>query len=95
MAKWQMWLNSLSTPGGNLLLLAVFVSALLSLTVHVLHKDGQDSNQVTTDILSTFSGFSGALLQALRGRSTDVGAQPPNTTTTSTTTVAAQDVPKP
>lgn len=75
MQKWQAFLNSISTPGGNLLLLAVFVSCLLGLVLHVLHHG--DDNQVTTVILSTFSGFSGALLQALRGRSSDIPSIPP------------------
>ena len=82
MQKWQAFLNSLSTPGGNLLLLCVFVSCLLALVLHVLHHG--DEGQVTTVILSTFSGFAGALLQALRGRTSDIPTNPtgPNATTT-------------
>lgn len=75
MPKWQFFLNSLATPGGNLFLLVAFVSLLLALVLHVLHHS--DSGQTTTVILSTFSGFSGALLQALRGRSSDIPAAPP------------------
>lgn len=75
MTKWQFFLSSLSTPGGNLFLLVVFVGLLLALVLHVLHHS--DSGQVTTVILSTFSGFSGALLQALRGRSSDIPTTPP------------------
>jgi hypothetical protein len=76
MQKWQQFLNSISTPGGNLLLLAFYVAALLALVIHVLHH--ADNGQIVTVILSTFSGFSGALLQALRGRTSDIPpAQPP------------------
>lgn len=76
METWQKFLNSISTPGGNLLLLAVFVSTLLGLVLHVLHHG--DTGQVQTVILATFSGFSGALLQALRGRTSDVPAPKTN-----------------
>lgn len=69
-AAWQGILNSLGTPGGNLLLLCIFVSSLLALVVHVLHHS--DDSTVTTTILNTFTGFSGALLQSFRGRTSDV-----------------------
>lgn len=75
MDTWQKFLNSLSTPGGNLLLLTIFVISMLALVVHVLHHG--DDSQVATVILTTFSGFSGALLQALRGRTSDI-PQPTN-----------------
>lgn len=84
MAKWQTFLNSLSTPGGNLLLLCIFVASLLTLVIHVLHHG--DNGQVATVILSTFSGFSGALLQALRGRTSDIPSSPGTSTTTTSTT---------
>lgn len=74
MNRWQAFLNSISTPGGNLFLLALFVTALLSLTVHVLENPHPNGDQSVTVILSTFSAFSGALLQALRGRSSDIPA---------------------
>jgi hypothetical protein len=88
MAKWQLFLNSLSTPGGNLLLLVVFVASLLGLVLHVLHHG--DEGQVQTVILTTFSGFSGALLQALRGRSSDIPTPTGVTTTTSTATASTK-----
>jgi hypothetical protein len=88
MDSWQKFLNSLGTPGGNLLLLVIFVSCLLGLVLHVLHHG--DDGQVTTVILSTFSGFSGALLQALRGRSSDVPPVSGTTSTTTTQTTEAQ-----
>jgi hypothetical protein len=93
MQKWQTWLTSLSTPGGNLFVLSLFVILLLVLTVHVL--EGHDSGgQVETVILATFSGFSGALLQALRGRSADVPAPPGSTSTTTSTAHSSQAPPE-
>jgi len=72
MNRWQLFLNSISTPGGNLLLLAIFVSAMFTMVVHVLENPHPNGDQAVTVILSTFSAFSGALLQALRGRSSDI-----------------------
>lgn len=80
MTRWQQFLTSLSTPGGNLFLLVTFVVLLLVLVFHILHSSGDA--QVTTVILSTFSAFSGALLQAFKGRSSDL----PNTSTLTTNT---------
>ena len=99
MQKWQAFLTSISTPGGNLFVLCIFVSALLALVLHILHHG--DNGQVTTVILSTFSGFSGALLQGLRGRTSDVPPpQPAPGVTTEVTTKAvsvgaAAEQPKP
>jgi hypothetical protein len=66
MQKWQQFLDSLASKGGNLFVLCVFVGSLLALVLHVLHHS--DDNQATTVLLSTFSGFSGALLAALTGQ---------------------------
>ena len=85
--KWQYFLTSLATSGGNLFLLVSFVILLLALVLHVLH-DSTSNGQVTTVILSTFSAFSGALLQALRGRSGDTNPIPGGTTTTAVTTTS-------
>jgi hypothetical protein len=68
---WQKFLDSLATKGGNLFVLSLFVASLLLLVLHVLHRGG-GSDPVTTVLLSTFSGFSGALLAALTGQ---VGGQ--------------------
>lgn len=73
MLKWQNFLNSLATPGGNLFALLLCVAAFTALVVHILHHG--DDERVVTVILSTFSGFTSALLLALRGRSTDIPAQ--------------------
>lgn len=83
--KWQYFLNSLATVGGNLLVLVLFVLLLLGLVLHVLHDQGANG-QIVTVVLSTFSGFAGALLQALRGRSTDMNPSTSGGTSTSSTT---------
>ena len=80
MQKWQAFLDSLATKGGNLALMAVFVVSLLVLVIWVTSRDAGDS-QAATVILSTFSAFSGALLAALTGqvggqRKTDNGNAP-------------------
>lgn len=82
MQRWQTFLNSFNTPGGNLFLLFGFVIGLLSLVLHLLHHPG-DSN-ISTVLTSTFSAFAGALLKGLSGRTTDIPAAPGTTTTTTT-----------
>jgi hypothetical protein len=96
MQKWQSFLNSIATPGGNLLVLCIFVVALLVVMIFEIHHS--DEGQVQTVVVATFSGFSGALLQALRGRTTDVPAPPGSTSSTATTThssEAPKEDPKP
>ena len=85
MGKWQYFLNSLATVGGNLALLMAIMFIMLGLVVHILHGDGKDNAQVTPVILSTFSGFSGALLGLLRGRVSDTNPLPGGGTTSTTT----------
>jgi hypothetical protein len=72
---WNKFLDSLSSPGGKLLILALFVASLFVLVIHVLHH--ADSGQVTTVILATFSNFSGALLISLTGHSKPDPTPPP------------------
>lgn len=93
MQRWQTFLNSFNTPGGNLMLLFVFVIGMLILVVYLLHHPG-DAN-ITTVITTTFAGFSGALLKGLSGRTSDVPAPPGTTTTTSTTQQASASPVKP
>jgi FtsH-binding integral membrane protein len=83
--KWQYFLNSLATVGGNLFLLAIFVGVFLGLVLFVLH-DTSANVQVVTTITSAFTGFSGALLLALKGRTTDTNPSTGGGTTTSSTT---------
>lgn len=64
MNKFTAFLDALASPGGNLLVLCFFV-ILSGVTMNRLHY----SDQIDTVMLSVFSGFSGALLQALTGRS--------------------------
>lgn len=66
MKNWQEFLDSLHSPGGTLFLLSLFVVAMLALVIHVLHHS--ENGQVTTVILSTFSGFQGALLGKFVGK---------------------------
>ena len=74
--KWQYFLTSLATAGGNLFVLAVFVLILLSLTVYVLlHASG--NTQVVNAITGAFTTFSGALLLALKGRHDDTNPPTP------------------
>jgi hypothetical protein len=65
MESWQKFLDSLATRGGNLFVLFVCFSGLLGLMIHVLHRS--DSGNVTMVVVSTFSGFSGALMATLTG----------------------------
>lgn len=64
---WTKMLDSLSSKGGNLFILCLFVVSLLVLVIWVTSRDQGDSQAVTV-ILSTFSAFSGALLAALTGQ---------------------------
>jgi hypothetical protein len=82
MHKWQSFLNSLSTPGGNLLIMVLFAVALL---IVLLFRASSPEGQVQTIILGAFSAFSGALLLALRGRTSDIPTPPGSTSSTATT----------
>ncbi len=66
MQTWHDFLESLATRGGNLFLLVLFVAVLGFLVFHTLHHP-EVNGEVKTVILTTFSGFTGALLGALRG----------------------------
>jgi len=83
--KWQYFLNSLATVGGNLFVLLTMVLILLGLVLYTLH-DTNANSQIVTVVSSTFSGFAGALLAALRGRSTDTNPSPGGGTSSSSTT---------
>lgn len=54
------FLDAIASPGGNLMILVVCVFASGIGAVWVGHRD----DQVDTAMLSVFSGFTGALLQA-------------------------------
>lgn len=55
--------DAVASPGGNLVLLAIFV-VLSGVAMNKVHY----SDQIDTVMISVFSAFSGALLQALTGR---------------------------
>jgi hypothetical protein len=74
MERWQKFLDSLGTKGGNTFVLILFVSSLLMLVMH-LHNDPSSVGQ--TVVLTTFSGFSGALLRDLGGAPNGSTAAPP------------------
>lgn len=65
--KWNALLESLGSPGGNLFVLVVLTFGLLFLVLHVLHHP-EESAQVVTVIVSTFTGFTSAILVLLTGR---------------------------
>jgi FtsH-binding integral membrane protein len=78
MAFWSSFTDTLNTRGGTIALLFVTCCALGAGLTFLMIKDV--SNQAATVLLSTFSGFSGALLLALTqkdkpGTSTDNGGQ--------------------
>lgn len=63
MNRWAQFLDSLASRGGNIAILLLATGGLFGACVHLLHHG--DKSEVATVILSTFSGFSGALLNAL------------------------------
>ena len=67
MKRWQDFLDSLSTRGGNIFVLTVIFSVMAGLVLHVLHHGSDSSSPIATVLISTFSGFSGALLTMLSG----------------------------
>jgi hypothetical protein len=93
MERWQSFLNSLATKGGNLFVIVSFLSSLM-LAVILLRKE--PNNQAQTVILSQLTGFATALF-AIMGvsggnqRKTDANGNGTNgTTTTGTSTVSTQ-----
>jgi hypothetical protein len=74
MQSWQKFLDSLSTKGGNLLVLFICFGGLLGLLIHVLHHG--DSGNVSMVVVATFSGFSGALMATLTGKDSKEQSEP-------------------
>lgn len=64
MNTWKEFLDSLAKRGGNILILLGVCGVLFTLLFHVLHHQ-EANHDVQTVILSTFSAFTGALLNAL------------------------------
>lgn len=65
MERWEHFLNSLSTRGGNIFVLSLFVVVFLAV-VSWAFASGR-SGEFITVIVGAFSAFYGALLQALVG----------------------------
>ena len=78
--KWQYFLNSLATVGGNLFVLFICFVGMLGLVLYTLH-DANSNVQIVATLTTTFGNFSGALLLCLKGRSTDTNPSPSGGTT--------------
>ena len=65
MKRWQDFLDSLSTSGGAALVLLIICVAMLPVLIFVLLR--WPSSPIAVLMTNTFSGFTGALLLALRG----------------------------
>jgi hypothetical protein len=81
MNRWEFFLASLATRGGNIFLLLLICSGLSGMVYHVLHHV-ETSPAVSSVILATFSNFTGALMMALTGsnskqRNGDTNGKPP------------------
>src|SRR5271166_5357854 len=83
--KFQYYLNCLASAGGNLFVLMIFVVIFLVLIVYVLH-DANANDRLVSTVSDTFMGFSGALLLALKGRTTDTNPTLGGGTSSSSTT---------
>jgi hypothetical protein len=93
MTRWQSFLTSLATPGGNILILCFFSLIMLAMVVGTGQKGNQ---QIITFMLATASTFLGALVGILRGRTSDPsGNSTSNTTTTATVVTPPPPTPAP
>lgn len=66
MDRWQRFLDSLSTKGGNILV-ATFLMTVIGFGLLHVHHDPADNMEIRMLLISTFSGFAGALLAMLKG----------------------------
>src|ERR1700683_2761133 len=86
---WTVFLNSLATRGGAVFTLSWCCVGLLAFMLHMLHH-GEASTTMETTISAMLSGFSGALLLALKGSSdssaTATTSTPAGTVSTATST---------
>ncbi len=85
MKRWQDFLDSLSTKGGNILVTFFCVSGLVFIFLHVIHH-GTDAADIET-FKSILSGFAGALLAMLSGNSSRQQMQDRVDTTKTTASV--------
>lgn len=66
--SWQDFLDSLSTTGGTILILLLLFCGMTPLLIHVLlMPEGTENQQVTTIIVSTYTGIFSALMIGLKG----------------------------
>lgn len=65
MDKWKLWLDSIASKGGNILVLLVINLCLGSALMHVLHHP-EINAEARALVLSSFSGAFGALLFSLQ-----------------------------
>lgn len=67
MSKWQGFLDSLATKGGNILILVAASSMLLGVSIFVMMKFGPTIPAVVL-VSGSYGNFQGALLGALIGK---------------------------
>lgn len=67
MSKWQGFLDSLATKGGNILLLVMLSIVFLVAALVLMLKFGAVAPSVVL-VVGSFNGFAGALLMALVGK---------------------------
>jgi len=79
--KFQYFLNCLASVGGNLLILSLFVLGLLLYTLFARSPNATVVGQFTT--------FAGALLLALKGRTSDTNPPPGSTASSSSSTTTS------
>ena len=65
MKYFREFLDNIASPGGNLLILCFFVLATGWAMAQLRHGNEASNERVDTVMISVFSGFTGALLQAL------------------------------
>ena len=66
MSRWTAFLDSLATRGGNIFVLLMICLFLSGLVYHVLHHNEVNTSTAAV-IMTTFSAFTGSLMNALQG----------------------------
>ena len=91
MKLWDNFLSSLGTRGGAIFLLTCIFIVGACLSIHLIHH-GEAASPLAASLMSTFSGFAGALLLALKGTQTDSAtvSGPGGTATASTAPTASR-----
>lgn len=89
MNRWQSFLTSLATPGGNILILCLFSIVMLIAVLLSCYGTMSKDQQIVTFLLTTAASFFGALVGILRGRTSDPSGSTGTTTTTSATSTIA------